>query len=389
MNLAVIRAEVNEYLRMHLHKNAAAFMLKKHPFQHISNQELTQQLVGLQKARYKFPTLFENHQIIYPPSVNLEQTSSEVTAIYKSQLFEINSMIDLTGGFGMDVSAFAKVCPITTHLESCAYLQPYAQQLLKTQLFSTKSLCTDGIEFLKETLDSYDLIYLDPSRKTETNTKAVLLKDYEPNVMDHLDLLLNKGKRVMIKTSPMLDITAGIKQLQKVCSLYVVAVKNEVKELLWILSDKEVGQVTLTCINLQTEQPVFETLWVTQRNTSYSTPQKYLYEPNAAVMKSQQFDSLMIQYSLEKLDQDAHLFTSKQLVDFPGRVFEIINVIQNKPKNIKRLFAKTARAIVTRNNKESVAQLRKKYQFTEHETDYLFFTSSQELGSIIIEAVKI
>jgi hypothetical protein len=389
MNLAVIIAEVDEYLRIHLHENAATFMLKKHPFQHISNQELTQQLVGLQKARYKFPMLFENHQIIYPPKVNLEQTSSEVTATYKSLLFKIDSMIDLTGGFGMDVSAFAKRCPITTHLESCAYLQPYAQQLLKTQLLPTKSLCTDGIVFLKKTLDSYDLIYLDPSRKTKTNTKAVLLKDYEPNVIDHLDLLLSKSKRVMIKTSPMLDITAGLKQLQKVGELYVVAVKNEVKELLWILSDKEVDQVTLTCINLQTEQPVFKNLWSTQSNTSFSKPQKYLYEPNAAVMKSQQFDSLMTQYSLEKLDQDAHLFTSKQSVDFPGRVFEIINVIENKPKNIKRLFAKTARAVVTRNNKESVAQLRKKYQFTEHETDYLFFTSSQELGSIIIEAVKI
>ncbi|MFT5925351.1 MAG: hypothetical protein ACI9WL_000080 [Rubritalea sp.] len=389
MNLDVIRAEVDEYLRIHLHENAAAFMLKKHPFQYISNHELTQQLVGLQKARHKFPALFENHQIIYPPKVNLEQTSSEVTAIYKSQLFEIDSMIDLTGGFGIDVSAFAKVCPITTHVELYSSLQSHAQQLFKAQLIPMKSLCADGIEFLKETLDSYDLIYLDPSRKTETNTKAILLKDYEPNVIDHLDLLLNKSKRVMIKTSPMLDITAGIQQLQKVGSLYVVAVKNEVKELLWILSDEEVDQITLTCINLQTEQPVFKTLWSKQGNISYSKPQKYLYEPNAAVMKSQQFDSLMMQYPLGKLDQDAHLFTAKELIDFPGRVFEIINVVENKPKKLKKLFAKTARGIVTRNYKESVAQLRKKYQFTEHETDYLFFTSSQELGSIVIEAVKI
>jgi hypothetical protein len=389
MNLLVIKAEVDEYLRCHLHEKAAVFMLKKHPFQHISNLELTQQLVGLQKARYKFPILFENRQILYPPKVNLEQTSSEVTAMFKSKLFEIDSMIDVTGGFGIDVYAFAKVCAKTVHLESSVNLQPYAQQLFKTQSFLTQSSCTDGVEFLKETSDSYDLIYLDPSRKTETNSKAIQLKDYEPSVIDHLDLLLRKSKRVMIKTSPMLDITAGIKQLQKVSLLYVVAVKNEVKELLWILTDTEDDQIVVTCVNLQTEQPDFKTLWGKQLNASYSKPLRYLYEPNAAVMKSQQFDALIMQYYLKKLDQGAHLFTSNQFIDFPGRVFKTISVVENKPKNINRLFAKTARGIVTRNNKESVAQLRKRYKFTEHETDYLFFTSSQELGPIIIEAVKI
>jgi hypothetical protein len=106
-------------------------------------------------------------------------------------------------------------------------------------------------------------------------------------------------------------------------------------------------------------------------------------------MKSQQFDALLDKYPLRKLDQDAHLFTSDQLIDFPGRVFEIKNTIEHKPKLLKRLYAKTARGIVTRNNKESVAQLRKKYQFTEHETNYLFFTSSEELGAIVIEASKL
>ncbi|QJP35733.1 methyltransferase [Nonlabens sp. Ci31] len=389
MNQAVIRTEVDTYLRAHLPENAAAFMLRKHPFDKLSNQELTQQLVGLQKARHKFPSLFENHHIMYPPKVNLEQTSSEITAVYKSQLYQIDSMIDLTGGFGIDVSAFAKACPSTTHIELSKSVQEYAQHSFQVQGILTKSFQSDGIQYLKGNQEFYDLIYLDPSRKTATHTKAILLQDYEPNVIKNLELLLHSGKRLMIKTSPMLDITAGIKQLEKVSSLHIVAVKNEVKELLWVLTNEEVSHVSLTCINLLTEQPIFKSILGASLSATYSKPQKYLYEPNAAVMKSQQFASLMQQYAVQKLDQDAHLFTSEKLIDFPGRVFEIKKVSLNKSKILKRLYAKSARAIVTRNNKETVAQLRKKYQFSEHETNYLFFTSSQELGAIVIEVVKV
>jgi 16S rRNA G966 N2-methylase RsmD len=389
MNQAVIRTEIDTYLKAHLQETAAAFMLQKHPFDRVSNRELTQQLVGLQKALHKFPSLFENHQIMYPPKINLEQTSSETTAVYKSQLYQIDNMIDLTGGFGIDVSAFAKACSSTTHIELSKSLQEYAQHSFKVQKLQTISFQSDGIQFVKANQEFYDLIYLDPSRKTATHTKAILLKDYEPNVIENLELLLDRCKRVMIKTSPMLDITAGIKQLEKVSSLHIVAVKNEVKELLWVLTKEEVSQVSLTCINLLTDQPIFKSMLEVQYNRTFSKPQKYLYEPNAAVMKSQQFDSLMHQYALQKLDHDAHLFTSEKLFDFPGRVFEIKKVSQNKPKILKRLYAKTARAIVTRNNKETVAQLRKKYWFSEHERNYLFFTSSQELGAIVIEAVKL
>ncbi|PPK94855.1 hypothetical protein LY01_01608 [Nonlabens xylanidelens] len=390
MNLKVILPEVMAYLRSCLHENAAAFMLKKHPFNEVTNLELTQQLIGLQKARSKFPSFFENHQIIYPPKVNLEQTSSQATAVYKSQIFKIDSMIDLTGGFGVDVSAFAKACPTTTtHIELSSQLQEYAQHSFKVQGLQTESYCADGMQFLKENNSLYDLIYIDPSRKTASHSKAVLLKDYEPNVIENLELLLEKGKQIMIKTSPMLDITAGLQQLKYVSSLHIVAVKNEVKELLWILNKDQVDTPVVKCVNLLTVQPVFESVIKYKLIGRYSSPLKYLYEPNAAVMKSQEFDAILEQYPLAKLDHDAHLFTSESLIEFPGRVFEIKNVIDNKPKKIKRLYGKSARGVVTRNHKESVAQLRKKYQFSEHETDYLFFTSSEELGSIVIEAIKV
>lgn len=389
MNLKVVQPEIEEYLRSHLNESAAAFMLMKHPFEGVTNRELTQQLIGLQKARGKFPTLFENKNIIYPPKVNLEQTSSQTTAVYKSQLFKIESMIDLTGGFGIDVSAFAKACATTTHIELSSELQEYAQHSFIAQELKTKSVCDDGMQFLKNGKELYDLIYIDPSRKTASHSKAILLKDYEPNVIENLDLLFKKGKQIIIKTSPMLDITAGMQQLRNVQAVHIVAVKNEVKELLWLLNEDDTTTPEIRCVNLLTDQPVFKSVFKFKGLLNFSAPLKYLYEPNAAVMKSQEFDAILEQYPLAKLDQDAHLFTSNDLIDFPGRVFEILNVIKNKPKVIKKLYGKSARGVVTRNHKESVALLRKKYQFSEHETDYLFFTSSEDHGAIVVEAKKL
>lgn len=386
MNLKLLQQDVRDYLMEHLHDHATSFILKKHPFTDITTQELTQQLVGLQKARFKFPHLFENEQIIFPPKVNLEQTSSWSTAKYKAGLYYGESMIDLTGGLGIDISAFAKAYSKTTHVELNAPLQQLAAQSFKAQDLTTKSYCDNGISFLKNSKDNYDLIYLDPSRKTAAKTKAILLEDYEPNIIHNLELLFEKSNHVMVKTSPMLDITAGLKQLQKVSAIHIVAVKNEVKELLWILN-KNATSPTVHCVNLETEQLPFSYPWNDKATPVLSEPLSYLYEPNASIMKSQAFGSLCEEYDVTKIDQDAHLFTSDRHIDFPGRTFLINEIKSYKPKDIKRSYAKSHRAVVTRNFRETVHQLRQKYQLKEHNTDYLFFTSS--LGKpVVIEAEK-
>ena len=255
MNLALLQPQVRDYLLVHLHENAASFILKSHPFD-ISSQELAQQLIGLQKAKSKFPILFKNEQILYPPKVNLEQTSSWETAIYKANLVKGDSMMDLTGGFGIDDIAFAKAYSTTIHIELNPELQELAAHNFKALGTHIQSFQNDGISFLKSTNDSFDLIYIDPSRKTETTSKAILLTDYEPNVIDHLDLLFEKSDQVLIKTSPMLDITAGMQQLKNVAEIHVVAIKNEVKELLWLLR-KDSLSTNVMAINLQSKQARF------------------------------------------------------------------------------------------------------------------------------------
>ncbi|PQJ30461.1 methyltransferase [Nonlabens arenilitoris] len=387
MNFKLLQPAVRDYLIEHLHFNAATFLLKSHPFENISTQELTQQLIGLQKARLKFEPLFINPNIIFPPKINLEQTSSWSTATYKANLYNGENMIDLTGGFGIDISAFAKAYTNTTHIELNKDLQKLAAQLFTAQELTTKSYTGDGLQYLTENASIYDLIYIDPSRKTDTKSKAIQLEDYEPNVIENLDLLLSKGKKVMIKTSPMLDITAGLKQLKNVCEIHIVAVKNDVKELLWIL-DKNANEVIIHCVNLESQQPDLVLNHGDTASIELSEPLDYLYEPNAAVMKSQAFSHLCEKYGISKIDQDAHLFTGKKSIDFPGRTFIIEEVKAYKPKDIKRSYGKSHRAVVTRNFRESVHQLRTKYQLKEHETDYLFFTSS--MGKpIVIQAKKL
>lgn len=388
MNLALLHDDVRAYLLKHLHDNVAAFALRTHPFTNLTTQELVQQLVGLQKAQLKFPLLFENAQILYPPKENLEQTSSWTTAQYKAALVSGSSMIDLTGGFGVDVSAFAKAYKQTTHVEHNSNLQELAVQSFKAQELNTKSIAANGMDFITKTTEHYDLIYLDPSRKTSASAKAVMLEDYEPRVTDFLDVLFLKAATIMVKTSPMLDITAGLLALKYVSELHIVAIKNEVKELLWILKKTDLNP-SITAVNLESTQPAIKIQLPLKTGLApLSPPRAYLYEPNAAVMKSMAFIDLCEEYNMTKIDQDAHLFTSDKQVDFPGRIFKVLQVIPYKPKVVKKHYGGSSSAVVTRNFRESVTQLRSKYKLAEDETKYLFFTSVA--GSyVVIETVKV
>ncbi len=382
MNSLVLHPEVRSYLLDHLHNNPSDFILKSHPFDQLTARELTQQLIGLQKSRTKFPEFFENDQIIFPPKVNLEQTSSALTARYKAQLGKGETMIDLTGGYGVDVSAFAKEKFKTTHIEREASLQEYASQLFRALNNQVTSHCADGIKFLESSREIYDLIYLDPSRKTAKSSKAILLEDYEPNVIQHLELLLSKAKQLMIKTSPMLDITAGMQQLNYVSEIHVVAVKNEVKELLWLL-EKDTITTSVTCVNLATDREPFTYKLDAIHEPNIVSIGAFLYEPNVALMKAQAFNAISEQYGIGKLALGSHLYSSDRLIDFAGRRFKVIAVHDYKPKVIKRLYGKGNYGVVTRNFRETVSQLRNKFQLGEHEINYLFFTTVDNTATVI------
>lgn len=384
----LLKPEIRNYLLEHLTDHPADFLMRSHPFP-VDSKALTQQLVGLQKSLKKFPELHQHPAVLFPPKVNLEQTSSATTAAYKAQILDGKSMVDLTGGWGVDVLAFAKAGFQCTHIERNIDLHTYSKRLFQAFDLDVEAIAGDGIEYAYDDLDYVDLIYMDPSRKTDKSTKAVRLEDYEPDVLEHLELLLHKCKYLMIKTSPMLDIRMGMELLKQVNQLHVVSVKNEVKELLWIL-ENEPSETQIYCVNLETDQnPLVFNYDDEKLSDAYSNPLNFLYEPNASIMKAQAFQTLTKDYGVQKLEVNTHLFTHQNLMDFPGRAFKVIATHPYKPKLIKKLFGKQNRGVVTRNFKNSVKELRTKFQIGEDDTNYLFFTQIVGGKSVVIECEKV
>ena len=249
----------------------------------------------------------------------------------------------------------------------------------------------DGIEFLKNTFLKFDWVYVDPSRRNDQKGKVFLLKDCLPNLPEHLPSIFEKTNHILIKTSPLLDIKKGMEELEFVKEIHVVATNNEVKELLFVLQKDFEGDVQMKTINLnQGNEEVFEFVLPNEPTTEadFGAPSSYLYEPNAAILKSGGFKSIGKAYHLKKLNPSSHLYTSEVLVDFPGRRFEIVHALPYSKKSIKALKITKAN-ITTRNFPMSVADVRKKHGIKDGGDDYMFFTKDVEDKLLILLCRKV
>lgn len=393
MNPKILDKEVQEYI---FKKSATTFDINKiilagSSFPDISIQDIAQQLVGRQKAISKLPTWSKIKGIYYPPKLNLEQTSSEITAKYKSSLVNGDTLIDLTGGFGIDDYFFSKKIDRIIHCERNEELSQIATHNFEVlQADTIETYAQDGLLKLQE-LEHVDWIYVDPSRRHDQKGKVFFLEDCEPNIPEHLDFLFSKTSNILIKTSPLLDIHTGIKTLKKVKQIHVVAVNNEVKELLWILDKNSTKECSIHTINLRKDHHQLFSFMIQQEyaiSSLYSSPKKYLYEPNTAILKSGGFSSIGKAFSLHKLHQHSHLYTADHLIDFPGRKFEIISSIAFNKRALKNLKLDKAN-ITTRNFPESVAAIRKKFKIKDGGDDYLFFTTDLENHKVVIYCKKV
>ncbi|MGB3774230.1 MAG: class I SAM-dependent methyltransferase [Leeuwenhoekiella sp.] len=393
MNKRLLLPEVQEYLNKHEHTELSRFILSGSPFEHITAQELAQQLEGRQKAKQKLPKWYNTPNIFYPPKLNLEQTSSELTAAYKASLIHGGKMADLTGGLGIDTYFFANKAIEVDYFEINTDLASIASHNFKE--LGTKNIRVhnqNGIIFLKEHARTYDTLYIDPSRRDDYQKKVFLLGDCEPNVPENEELLLEKAKVVMVKTSPLLDIQAALRELSHVNAIHIVAVKNEVKELIFILKNGQVKEeITLFTANIQTSK--IDNTYTNYNSAlaaeaTYSLPKKYLYEPNAALMKSGLFNWICSNYKVEKLHPNSHLYTSNENIDFPGRKFTIQDILPYSKKNATTLLKGQKANITTRNFKENVAQLRARFKIKNGGEDYIFFTTCLDNQQYIVKCSK-
>lgn len=390
MNKELLHKNVQEFLEQNYQEEISKIIFKGSPFSGISSQELAVQLTGKKKAEKKLPSWFSSRGILYPPTLNLEQTSSEKTAEYKASLVKGSSLVDLTGGFGIDSFLFSKNIEKVVHCEINGDLSEIATH--NAQIFGKDNLrfhSGDGIEFLKSSSAVFDWIYIDPSRRDHSGGRIFKLSDCLPDVPSHLELLFEKGKRILIKTSPLLDLQAGIRELKNVSEIHIVAVDNEVKELLWILEKDPSKEIRIKTINFRKKgNQEFEAIWGSKHNVELTRPLSYLYEPNAAIMKSGVFETLGETFHLLKLHSNTHLFTSEELKDFPGRRFKIEKTLPYKKKALKSALKEGKAHVTTRNFPETVMTIRNKFSLKEGGNTYLFFTTIENNEKVILWCTK-
>jgi len=379
LNERILHKDVQDFIQQNLKSNLTQLILKGSPFNGVTIQELANQIVTQQKSEKKLPTWFQTENIYYPPKLNLEQTSSEITANYKASLVKGNHLIDITGGFGVDCVAFSRQFTKVTHCELNKELSQIASHNFnQLDIQNIETVAGNGIEYLQQSKETFDCIYIDPSRRSDVKGKVFLLKDCEPNLPEHLDFLFEKTDTLLIKVSPILDISSAIGELKFVKEVHTVAVKGEVKELLFLAEKNYSESIEIKTINFQKNTiENFDFIHKSQAKSSYELPQKYLYEPNAAILKSGGFHQVSDQLAIQKLHPHSHLYTSKELIEFPGRIFEIEHVLNYDKKKIKKLVSNSKANITTRNFPKTVQQIRKELKLKDGGHQYLFFTTDK------------
>jgi len=391
LNTAILNTNVQQFISENLKTDITKLILKGSPFSDVSIQELANQIVAKQKAEHKLASWFRTQQIYYPSKINIEQTSSEHTANYKSNLVNGASIIDITGGFGIDCFYFSKRFEAVTHCEINAELSTIvAHNFKQLKINNITTFSGDAFDFLRSTKEKFDCIYIDPSRRDAVKGKVFLLQDCIPNVPENIDFLFSKTNQILIKTSPILDITSAINELKFVKEVHVIAIHNEVKELLFLLDKEHSKSIEIKTVNIGKEETkTFHFTYKEDLYSEYSEPLSYLYEPNSAILKSGGFHQITNQLNVSKLQQHSHLYTADILLDFPGRTFKIEQVLSYDKKKLKKLLPENKANITIRNFPKTVAQIRKETKIKEGGTIFIFFTTNfkNELTVVICRKI--
>jgi len=403
-----------DFVQANLHGNITALALKLGRFSALNARLILQQIAGYQAVEQKIPSWYKHSDILFPSSLSLEQCSSEATAIYKQQivakLLDFHCMADLTGGFGVDCSflaqGFDRVLYVERQVELCELAKNNFEVLGLKQIEVVQG---DGVEAISNcaqylgtiskevsTKKNFDLIFLDPARRDHKGGKVVALSDCEPDLTLLKPLLLEKSRYVLVKLSPMLDISLALKSLPETIEVHVVSVDGECKELLFLLksgSNPEFPEIH--CINIRSNREdqlfQFEKGEELGAECVYAkTPGAYLYEPNASLLKAGAFSILTQVFNVRKLHPNSHLYTSDKLIsDFPGRAFQIDSVFPLHPKDLKSQLAGVQKANITvRNFPNTVAGIRKKTKLREGGDVYLFATTLMDEKKVLISCKK-
>lgn len=449
--MTVMNDKTREFVAMHRDEDVRELALKAKRVDGLDLPLALDQIAGWQIASKKLPQWASCEGIVYPPHISMEQCSSQFTAQYKSEitqtllvpsatvharmsdsaesdtqeaktglrmsdsaesdtLVEKRAMVDLTGGFGVDFSYLARGFSQATYVERQRHLCELAEHnMAALGLDQARIVCGDGVEYLSQ-MDPVDFIYLDPARRDEHGSRTYAIEDCTPNVLELRDLLLAKSRFTLVKLSPMLDWRKAVVDFDgAVREVHIVATGNECKELLLVLGrpaqanarDSVDGAGSYQCLAphvfcVNDDQRIdYDSTKYTQGLRIGGKPlpeaKNYLYEPNASIMKAGCFDLVEERFDVTQIGPSSHLFVSEQqIADFPGRGFAIEAVGSMNKKDTKRLLNGMKQAnIAVRNFPLTAPQLRKKLKLADGGTVYLFGTTMQGGGHVLLRTSKI
>lgn len=376
----ILNKEVQNYINANLETDLHSLLLKKSPFSEVSMQEMVQQIKGKKVAHRKFPFLLKEN-IVFPPNLNLEQASSQSTAEFKAENLNGKKFLDLTCGFGIDAyflsQNFGEITLVEKNPELLDVVKHNWKILNKKATFVNENL----EHFLAKNSESFDVIYLDPARRDSEKNKKFLLEDLSPNLLEIQDQLLEISSQIIIKLSPLIDISYLISVLKNVAKIQIIAVRNEVKELIVFLEKARKGDdVEISCINLESDDAEFAFQFKEEKTavSAFSEPQQFLYIPNNAVLKSGAFNLISQFFNGKKLHPNTHFYTSdKRIERFPGRILEI-NMIDSKHIRKGEKYN-----IISKNYPLSPDEIKKKYKILDGGNCYLIFTQTQNRKIIL------
>ena len=320
------------FIQAHLSDDPDRLLLSASRYPEIDMPFVVAQITARRQIKEKLPTWYQQEQLLFPAKIAAEQCSSEQTALYKQQLVtEEDTLCDLTGGLGIDSYYFSRRVKQVYYIERFpSYCEVARANMATLGARNVAVLEGDSTQWLDQ-LPAIDVFYVDPARRGDGNKRMFALSDCEPDLTQLLPRLLAKAPRVIAKLSPMADLRQTLALLPTTQAIHILSVKNECKELLFVIGrEPRESAVPIHCVHL-TKQAASDECFVCsleaeQQAASHlaTTLRRYLYEPNASVLKAGAFKQVACQFPVEKLQVSSHLYTSDHYLDrFPGRRFEV------------------------------------------------------------------
>lgn len=392
--------QIRDFIADHLNDDTAKLLFAAHRFPEVDMPFVVEQIEARKRLKNKLPEWYAEPDLIMSGRIPAEQCSSEQTARFKRSILgdDCHSLCDMTGGMGVDFWYMSRGLDRAIYTERQEALCAAARHNFSVlqQDDKPKIEIRDGLSTAMEIPD-VDVIYLDPARRSTDGSRIYEIEDCEPNVIEWQDDLLAHCSRLIVKVSPMADISRTIARMHNVTDVYVVSVRNECKELLTVQKSENLDSqpIIVHCLDFFPQHTISFDYPLSENRTSTFFAEvsdiKYFYEPDVSVMKAQAFDALMQRYDIRMFDKDSHYFAAPlRIEDFPGRIFEVDEILEFSSRMLKSLKRSLPQAnIATRNFPLSPEELKKRTGIRDGGDVYLFGTTHHQSGPILLRCHKV